>query len=95
MEVRNVRNWKDLPRGVQAGSRAVVEKIGNRSQVARELGIDLSLLKLWRKKINANPARPFPGEGNPQEAGSGKRVAWRNEFTECGGRYVGKSQKPV
>jgi transposase len=45
----------------------MAEKSGNRSQVARELGIDLSSLKLWQKKINANPERPFPGKGNPQD----------------------------
>jgi transposase len=46
---------------------AMVEKIGNRSQVARELGIDMSSLRLWEKKIKDNPERPFPGKGNPQD----------------------------
>ncbi len=45
---------------------ALVEKTGNRSQVARDLGIHLSLLKKWREKLKSNPDRPFPGKGNPQ-----------------------------
>ena len=39
---------------------ALVEKIGNRSQVARDLGIHMSLLRKWQEKINGNPDRPFP-----------------------------------
>jgi transposase len=46
---------------------ALVEKTGNRSQVARELGIHMGLLKKWQEKINSNPDRPFPGKGNPQD----------------------------
>jgi transposase len=47
---------------------ALVEKSGNRSQVARDLGIHMSLLRKWQEKINGNPDRPFPGKGNPQDA---------------------------
>jgi transposase len=46
---------------------ALVEKTGNRSQVARDLGIHMSLLRKWQEKINGNPNRPFPGKGNPQD----------------------------
>ena len=46
---------------------ALVEKNGNRSQVARDLGIHMSLLRKWQEKINGNPDRPFPGKGNPQD----------------------------
>lgn len=45
---------------------ALVEKTGNRSQVARDLGIHMSLLRKWQEKLNFNPDRPFPGKGNPQ-----------------------------
>lgn len=45
---------------------ALVEKIGNRAQVARELGIHSSLLQKWQEKLNSSPERPFPGKGNPQ-----------------------------
>ncbi len=61
------RTRKTYPEEFKREAVAMVEKVGNRSQVARELGIDLSLLKLWQKKINANPERPFPGKGNPQD----------------------------
>ena len=46
---------------------ALVEKNGNRSQIARDLGIHMSLLRKWQEKINGNPDRPFPGKGNPQD----------------------------
>jgi transposase len=46
---------------------ALVERTGNRSQVARELGIHMSLLRKWQEKMNSNPDRPFPGKGNPQD----------------------------
>jgi transposase len=46
---------------------ALVEKNGNRSQVARDLGIHMSLLRKWQEKINGNPDRPFPGKGNPPD----------------------------
>jgi transposase len=61
------RTRKTYPEEFKREAVAMVEQSGNRSQVARELGIDLSLLKLWQKKINANPERPFPGKGNPQD----------------------------
>jgi transposase-like protein len=53
------RTRKTYPEEFKREAVAMVERIGNRSQVARELGIDLSLLKLWQKKINANPERPL------------------------------------
>ncbi len=46
---------------------ALAEKSGNKSQVARDLGIHISLLQKWEQKINNNPDRPFPGKGNPQD----------------------------
>jgi transposase len=46
---------------------ALVEKVGNRAQVSRDLGVDLSLLKKWQQKLKTNPDRPFPGKGNPQD----------------------------
>ncbi len=46
---------------------ALVEKGGNRSQIARDLGIHVSLLRKWQEKIDGNPDRPFPGKGNPQD----------------------------
>ncbi len=46
---------------------ALVEKSGNRSQVARDLGIHMGLLKKWQQRLAENPDRPFPGKGNPQD----------------------------
>jgi len=46
---------------------ALVEKSGNRSQVARDLGIHMSLLKKWQQQLTDYPDWPFPGKGNPQD----------------------------
>jgi len=46
---------------------ALVEKSGNRSQVARELGTHMGLLRKWQQKLIDHPDRPFPGKGNPQD----------------------------
>ena len=40
---------------------------GNVAQAARDLGIHESLLSKWKHKLDANPPRPFPGQGNPQD----------------------------
>jgi transposase len=41
---------------------------GNTSAVARDLGIHESLLSKWKQRLQAAPERPFPGQGNPQDA---------------------------
>jgi transposase len=41
---------------------------GNTSAVARDLGIHESLLSKWKQRLQAAPDRPFPGQGNPQDA---------------------------
>ena len=46
---------------------ALVEQSVNWSQVALDLGIHVSLLKKWRKKITNNLDRPFPGRGHAQD----------------------------
>jgi transposase len=40
---------------------------GNLSAVARDLGINDSLLTKWKQRLEAAPERPFPGHGNPQD----------------------------
>jgi transposase len=40
---------------------------GNTSAVARDLGINESLLSKWKHKLETTPERPFPGQGNPQD----------------------------
>ena len=46
---------------------SLLEKSGNKSQVARDLCIHMSLLKKWQKKIKANGVKAFPGQGKPPE----------------------------
>jgi transposase len=41
---------------------------GNTSAVARDLGIHESLLSKWKQRLQTAPERPFPGQGNPQDA---------------------------
>jgi transposase len=43
---------------------SLLEKNGNKSQVARDLGVHVSLLRKWHKKISEKGERPFPGKGN-------------------------------
>jgi transposase len=43
------------------------ETRGNISAVARDLGVADSLLRKWKHQLSANPERPFPGKGNPQD----------------------------
>lgn len=45
----------------------LAEERGNVSQVARDLGLHESVLTRWRRKLEAEPERPFPGHGNPQD----------------------------
>jgi len=40
---------------------------GNTAAVARDLGINESLLSKWKQRLQAAPERPFPGQGNPQD----------------------------
>lgn len=44
---------------------SLLEKSGNKSKVARDLGIHLSLLRKWQQKIKQNGEKPFPGKGKP------------------------------
>jgi len=39
----------------------------NFSAVARDLGLNVNLLYKWKRSLAANPERPFPGHGNPQD----------------------------
>lgn len=40
---------------------------GNTSAVARDLGINESLLSKWKRQLDTSPSRPFPGHGNPAD----------------------------
>lgn len=44
------------------------EQRGNISAVARDLGIDDSILRDWKIRLSSGADCPFPGKGNPQDA---------------------------
>ena len=44
------------------------EERGNISAVARDLGIDHSILRDWKRRLSSGVDRPFPGKGNPHDA---------------------------
>ncbi len=39
----------------------------NVSAVARDLGINESVLQRWKKRLQEGEDRPFPGRGNPRD----------------------------
>lgn len=39
----------------------------NKSRVARDLGIHMSMLRRWTKQLEENTERPFPGKGNARD----------------------------
>ena len=41
----------------------LLEKSENKSRVARDLGVHMSLLRKWQKKIKNNGEKAFPGKG--------------------------------
>ena len=45
----------------------LAEERGNRSEVARELGIHLSLLRRWAQQLDNHGEEAFPGKGHPQD----------------------------
>ena len=40
---------------------------GNTSQTARELGINAGMIRRWKKRIDEDGKRAFPGHGNPRD----------------------------
>ena len=42
---------------------SLLEKNENKSQVARDLGVHMSLLRKWQKRIKKNGEKAFPGKG--------------------------------
>lgn len=39
----------------------------NKSRVARDLGIHMSMLRRWKEQLEENTERPFPGKGNARD----------------------------
>ena len=45
----------------------LAQERGNLSAVARDLGINDSVLQRWKRRLEQNEERPFPGRGNPRD----------------------------
>lgn len=45
----------------------LAEESGNKSQVARDLGIHTSVLGRWRRELQTSGKRAFPGKGKPRD----------------------------
>ncbi len=39
----------------------------SRSQVARDMGIDVQTVRKWLKQVDADSERAFPGQGQPRD----------------------------
>lgn len=45
----------------------LAEKNGNKSEVARDLGIHISLLGRWKRELLESGKTTFPGNGKPRD----------------------------
>lgn len=45
----------------------LAETSGNKSEVARDLGIHISLLGRWRRELQTKGKQTFPGHGKPRD----------------------------
>ena len=45
----------------------LAENSDNKSQVARDLGIHVSLLGRWRRELQVEGKKAFPGKGKPRD----------------------------
>jgi transposase len=45
----------------------LAEQHGNQSQTARDLGLQLSVLRRWIKEFNQDGEKAFPGKGHSKE----------------------------
>ena len=50
----------------------LADERGNRSAVARELGIHTSMIRRWKDQLEENGERAFPGKGNPRDEENAK-----------------------
>jgi len=62
-----MRTRKTYPEEFKREAVRLAEERGNISQVARDLGIDQSMLSQWRRALSAENDRPFPGRGNVKD----------------------------
>lgn len=45
----------------------LADERGNKSAVARELGIHQSMIRRWKQQLHEHGERAFPGNGNPHD----------------------------
>ena len=45
----------------------LAEECGNKSQVARDLGIHATMICKWQKQVQSDKRRAFPGPGKPRD----------------------------
>ena len=45
----------------------LAQQNGNQSQTARDLGLQLSVLRRWKKKLEEKGEKAFPGKGHTQD----------------------------
>ena len=45
----------------------LAEKSGNKSQVARDLGIHATVIGKWQRQLQAEGKKAFPGHGKPRD----------------------------
>jgi transposase len=78
-----VEGWKRVPFTTQTTSKMTTKKTyskefkeeavrlaeqhGNQSQTARDLGLQLSVLRRWIKEFNQDGEKAFPGKGHSKE----------------------------
>ena len=59
---------KDYTKEFKREAVRLADEAPNKSQVARDRGIHLSMLRRWKEQLHENGERAFPGKGNPQDA---------------------------
>ena len=58
---------KTYPKEFKEQAVRLLQKNGNKSQVARELGITSGMLARWERQAMQNGEKAFPGKGKPQD----------------------------
>lgn len=60
-----MKKRKDYSKEFKCEAVRLAENSKNKSQVARELGIHMSMLTRWKNQMEENGERAFPGNGKP------------------------------
>lgn len=62
-----MRTRKEYTKEFKEEAVRLAEASNNKSEVARELGIHLSMLRRWKKQMEEHNEKAFPGKGNPRD----------------------------